>query len=64
MKPPCGNCPRRPTDSGCGNHSNCEEYLEYRKEVDALKKRKELGRKAGDFLAEATLKTMRRNGKK
>ena len=64
MKPPCGKCQKRPSDGGYGNHSNCEAYLDYRKEVDALKKRKALGRQAGDFLADSTLKTKRRYGTK
>jgi hypothetical protein len=59
-KPPCGDCP----DKGCGRHGKCEKYLEFRARQDEIIRKKELGRQAGDFLAEATIKTMRRNGKK
>ena len=40
MKIPCKECPDRPTGRGCGRHGQCEKYLAFNKEREAIREAK------------------------
>ena len=60
MKVPCHGC----KDRVIGCHSSCEKYAEYDRENKQRREKIKKHYEASNFLAEQTLKTMRRNGKK
>ena len=56
---PCKDCP----DKGCGRHSQCERYLQYKKDFQAFKKQIYKSNDAGDFLAENAYRTKKRRNR-
>lgn len=47
---PCGNCPDRPPDRGCGMHSTCEKYAEWVAAKDERKNQKFMGNQKDKML--------------
>lgn len=56
---PCKDCP----DKGCGRHSTCEKYLQYKRYFHEIKKQLYKSSDAGEFLAENAYRTMRRRNR-
>ena len=62
--PPCKDCP----NSGCGKHSSCQQYMDW-KESDKKKKEALYGEKKrtcmlNDFYVDSCRKQIKRNGGK